>query len=274
MHSCFLAVLGSALLVMSAASAGAESLSGLDFTDTERDVTAKMALARKAFPLNDETVSQRLAAAVRNPMRNEEQNGLRFVLYSHGPAGFLWALNRLIESDSVNVRYNILTTLVFLEYRETYVVYLCYIADMRDLPKMPVEFRGPKWEPMLPPPPGCGPVRVCDVAARCFCNKLLWRGQLPRVLKGKMGFGEDSLIRSRDHNISLIRDWWAKEGERYITATRPSVVEVLLKEAEERSKLQVERQAPQKVEGGKQEQKPSKQAEPKAPQAPAPKAKE
>ena len=54
-------------------------------------------------------------------------------------------------------------------------------------------------------------------------------------------------------NTSLISSWCAKEGERYITATRPSVVEVLLKEAEERSK-QTERGAQgDKAEGSKQE---------------------
>jgi hypothetical protein len=45
-------------------------------------------------------------------------------------------------------------------------------------------------------------------------------------------------IFQRDQKIALLKDWWAKEGERLVTAKCPSVVEVLLKEAEERSKQQ------------------------------------
>jgi hypothetical protein len=71
-----------------------------------------------------------------------------------------------------------------------------------------------------------------------------------KELLGQMSAGVP--IFQRGQKIALLKDWWAKEGERLVTAKCPSVVEVLLKEAEARSKQQEKaRQSEQKAPGEK-----------------------
>ncbi len=196
----------------------------------------EMARARKIFPLEHEKTRVSLAKAVQKPMMPEPLGGLARLLYSHGPRGFLWGISRLAETDDLWTRANILWALRFHDYRETYVLYSSLLSDETVVP-IPIEFL--MRSELSRRPNGYGPDRVCTMAGDAFRLKMKWRGDLPAELDAG-DIWKSVLEKDRRKSVELLKAWWAKEGERYITATRPSVVEVLLKEAEEKGKKEAE----------------------------------
>jgi hypothetical protein len=148
---------------------------------------------------------------------------------------------------------------IFFNFRETYVFYISLLDDKRVCPMTPKDvLRGPVAEPPRPKP-YAGPLRVCDFAFLQGCP-MLWRygimSDKDQERIGKIWAGVP--IAERDQKIALLKDWWAKEGERKVTAKCPSVIEILLKEAEEKAKKEAE--------GKAKSQSPPKLKEPAKPE--------
>jgi hypothetical protein len=194
----------------------------------KRDNAAQKEMAKKNFSLRDARVQDFLSRIMQAPTmeRPLSPEGFVAVLYSHGPHGFLWALSQLPGPDDAIVLSRVSSVLDFFEYRETYLFYICLLDDKRLAPDPQTDYHSRM-------DPNFIPSRICDVAFSHLSYKLRQHGEAPESLKGKP-FGNP--IEDRDECIRILKAWWAKEGERLITATRPSVVEVLLKESEEKAK--------------------------------------
>ena len=222
---------------------------------------AQMTLVRQKFPLSDERIQRFLRQVIQKPLLPEYDRGLRLILYSHGSEGFMWALCQMGRATDVNTRTNLLWALKDHEYREVYVLCICLLGDQRVVP-WPKGLFDKLQEGLPPPRPGQGPDSVCDMAVSAFCMKLELRRELPEELNAG-GIWKSVLQKDREKSVELLKTWWAKEGERMITATRPSIVEVLLKEADEKAKKEAEEKArkdsepkpkePPKPEGEKKE---------------------
>ena len=215
---------------------------------------------RETFPLRDEVMRSLLSKALAEELLPANQRGLEAVVRAHGALGFLWAIGELAREDTFRVRYNLCAVLRCFRYREAYVFYISLLDDKRFCPPPSLEYiksLGPTPESSRIRRTLEAPMRICDHAFDQINSALGGRHEIPQEMRADIYVGTP--IVERDSLIAQTEDWWHKEGERLITAKHPSVVEVLLKEAEERSK---------------QEEKAKAGAEQKAPQPPAPKAQE
>ena len=216
-----------------------------------RPALRELERAKREFPLSDERVRRFLEDVVAHPTLPGHQMGLSVVLYAHGAQGFLWALNQLSQSDDAWVRENLLWALRYHEYRETCVLYISVLDDERLRPLHPDLFKNQQEAPPL----SSLKEPLYQLALYAFGTNLALSNQLPReVWPG----GRWTTLAPNAR--LLLKKWWEREGERMITATRPSVVEILLKEAGEKAKGEGRKPALSKVEGAEQGKEPAPKA--------------
>lgn len=189
---------------------------------TKQEDPAQQALAKEMFPLGRLDVQEFLREALGKPLESGHLSGIATVLYAHGPDGFVWGLEQIAKARNPQVTGNVADALSLFDYRETYVLYVCLLDD-RGFVFHPYHVRHGLWSNS-----------VCYLAGKLMCWKLEQRGQLPAWLKARCTFEQTRELeegRARmDSSIRLLKDWWAKEGERLITGTKPSVIDEIVKQ--------------------------------------------